>query len=128
GNIVDIHSPITSVTHLSLGENIFSWQVQNGPCTANELVKITVHDLFVPSVITPNGDGKNDYFTIAENIGQVGLIIIDKWGNEVYTSDNYVNDWNGQNNQGMALPNDTYFYILKFVNGRVKKGFVLIKR
>jgi len=128
GHIIDIHSPITRLTELSIGENIFLWKVRNGNCEDSAKVKITVYDLFVPSVITPDGDGKNDYFKISEIIGQVELIIFNRWGNEEYTNGNYLNDWNGLNNKGTELPNDTYFYVMKFENGKIKKGSVLIKR
>jgi len=128
GHISDIHSPTSRLTELSIGENIFLWKVRNGNCEASAEVKITVYDLFVPSVITPNGDGINDYFKIGEMIGQVELIIFNRWGNEEYTNGNYINDWDGRNIKGMDLPNDTYFYVLKFENGNIKKGSVLIKR
>jgi gliding motility-associated-like protein len=128
GHISDIHSPTTRITELSTGENMFLWKVQNGNCEASAEVRITIHDLLIPSVITPNGDGKNDYFKISENIGKVELIIVNRWGNEEYTNGNYLNDWDGRNNKGSELPNDTYFYILKFENGKIKKGSVLIKR
>jgi gliding motility-associated-like protein len=128
GHISDIHSPTTMITELSTGENIFLWKVRNGNCEASAKIKITVYDLFVPSVITPDGDGKNDYFKIIENIGQVELIIFNRWGNEEYTNGNYLNDWDGRNNKGAELPNDTYFYVLIFENGKIKKGSVLIKR
>ena len=95
---------------------------------ASAEVIISVYDPFVPSVITPNGDGKNDYFKISEIIGQVELIIFNRWGNEEYTNGNYLNDWDGRNNKGVELPNDTYFYILKFERGKIIKGSVLIKR
>jgi hypothetical protein len=58
----------------------------------------------------------------------VELIIINRWGNEEYTKVNYLNDWDGRNNKGAELSADTYFYILRFENGRIKKGSVLIKR
>ena len=128
GQISDTNSPTTRITKLSTGENIFLWKVRNGNCEASAEVTITVYDLFVPSVITPNGDDKNDYFKIFENIGRVELIIFNRWGIEEYTNSNYLNDWDGRNNKGTELPNDTYFYILKFENGRIKKGSVLIKR
>jgi gliding motility-associated-like protein len=128
GQLSDLHSPTAGVTELSVGDNIFLWKVANGGCEASAEVKITVYDLFVPSVITPNGDGKNDYFSIGENDNQVELIIFNRWGNEEFNSKNYLNDWNGENNHGDLLPNDTYFFILKFENGVVKKGSVLILR
>jgi gliding motility-associated-like protein len=128
GKIDDIHSPTTSVNNLSIGENKFLWKVLNGNCEDTAEVKITVNDVFVPSVITPNGDGKNDNFKISEFSGKIELIIFNRWGNEEYTNANYLNDWDGRNNKGAALPGDTYFYILKFENGKIKKGSVLIKR
>jgi gliding motility-associated-like protein len=56
------------------------------------------------------------------------MIIFNQWGIEEYTNDNYINDWDGRNNKGKELPNDTYFYLLKFENGKIKQGSVLIKR
>jgi len=128
GQINDIHSPTTTITGLSTGENIFLWKVRNGNCEASDEVKITVNEMFVPSVITPDGDGKNDYFKISEYDGKVELKIFNRWGNVEYTSINYENDWDGKNNKGSELPADTYFYILIFENGEIRKGSVLIKR
>jgi gliding motility-associated-like protein len=128
GKISDIHSPTTLVSELSSGENIFRWAVQNEHCTASEDVIISVSDQFIPSVITPNGDGKNDFLLIGKSVGKVELIIFNRWGNEVYTNNNYLNDWDGRNNKGAELPNDTYFYVLKFEYGSIRKGAILIKR
>ena len=127
-HIIDIHSPATRITGLDFGENIFRWKVDNSNCETIGEVKITVNDQFVPSVITPNGDGKNDFFKISEYTGTVQLIIINRWGNEEYSNSDYSNDWDGRNNKGIELPADTYFYILKFDNGKVLKGAVLVKR
>jgi len=129
GYFNDINSPTTIVTGLSLGENIFSWKVQSNDCEVSSEVSITVNDLFVPSVITPNGDGINDYFKVSGIMdGQAQLIIINPWGIIEYSNDNYLNDWNGRDNKERDLPGDTYFYVLKFVNGTIYKGSVLIKR
>jgi large repetitive protein len=128
GSISDIHSPTTRVSELSIGQNKFLWKVLNGNCEDTAEVKINVFDLVIPSVITPNGDNKNDYFKIGEYMGRVELIIINRWGNEEYTNKNYLNNWDGRNNKGSELSADTYFYVLKFDNGRIKKGSVLIKR
>jgi gliding motility-associated-like protein len=127
-HIIDIYSPTTRITGLGIGENRFRWNVRNSKCETTGEVKITVSDQFVPSVITPNGDGKNDFFKINEYTGKVQLIIINRWGNEEYSNSDYSNDWDGRNNKGIELPADTYFYILKFDNGKVLKGSVLVKR
>jgi gliding motility-associated-like protein len=130
GLIDNVNSPVSVVSDLSAGENIFLWTVRSESCAASDIVIIEVNDLFVPQVITPNGDIKNDFFVIndIEKNGPVELIIFNRWGNEVYNSTNYLNDWDGRSNNGTELSNDTYFYVLKFANGKITKGFVVIKR
>jgi gliding motility-associated-like protein len=58
----------------------------------------------------------------------VDLVIFNRWGLEEYRNTNYRNNWDGRNKNGFMLPNDTYFYILRFNNGLARKGTVLIKR
>jgi len=96
-------------------------------CTNKDSTSITINP-FIPSVITPNGDGKNDYFPVLGFTGQIELIIFNRWGIEEYKNTNYLNDWDGRNNNGAELPDDTYFYILKFEDGNIIRGSVLIKR
>ncbi|MEQ8324902.1 MAG: gliding motility-associated C-terminal domain-containing protein [Vicingaceae bacterium] len=43
-----------------------------------------------------------------ESLHSNSLEIIDRWGNIVFRSDNYSNDWNGG-----EQPGGTYFYVLK---------------
>jgi gliding motility-associated-like protein len=126
--IDDKHSPTSRVTELSSGENVFLWKVSNGNCEDSAKVRIMVNGVLVPSVITPDGDGKNDYFRINKTDGKMKLIIINKWGDEEFSSTDYLNDWNGRNNKGSELPADTYFYILIVDNAKIIKGSVLIKR
>src|SRR5450759_4815656 len=122
-------SPSVSASALAAMAGVYTLTVTNASgCTNTATTTVEVNELPIPSVITPNGDGKNDYFVIGEIIGQVELIIFNRWGNEEYTNGNYLNDWDGRNNKGMELPNDTYFYVLKFENVKIKKGSVLIKR
>ncbi|MCK4344998.1 MAG: gliding motility-associated C-terminal domain-containing protein, partial [Bacteroidales bacterium] len=131
GEFSDKNSPVCMVTGLSLGDNIFTWKVTNGVCPeAADEVKITVNDLLVPSVITPNGDNKNDYFVVRGigNFDSSELIVFNRWGAEVYKTENYENDWDGRDHNGNELPDDTYFFILNIKNVRVIKGYVVIKR
>jgi len=128
GNIIDKNSPVTMITELSIGENKFLWKMQSNNCESAAEVRIIVHDLVIPSVITPDGDGKNDYFKISLNADKVELIIFNRWGNEEYSNTDYLNDWDGRNNKGAELPADTYFYVIKYGNRKIFKGSVLIKR
>ena len=130
GDFEDIHLPMTKVSGLPAGENIFSWKVTNGVCTDIDEMKIIIDDLLIPSVITPNGDMKNDYFVVRgiDISKSVELTIFNRWSAEVYKNNMFQNNWDGRDHNGNELPADTYFYMIKLVDGRVLKGFVVIKR
>ncbi len=130
GTLQSVNSPKSDVYNMDLGENQFIWRVKNEYCEASDTMKITIYDIFIPEVITPNGDNENDYFVIRgiQNVGPVEVIILNRWGIEVYSSDDYQNDWGGTNKNGTPLTNDTYFYVVNIANERVFKGFVVIKK
>ncbi|NQX42924.1 DUF11 domain-containing protein [Pedobacter steynii] len=86
-------------------------------------------DFIIPNIITPNGDGSNDTFKIKglENYPGTQVTIFNRWGNEVYRSANYQNDWDGsQLNEG------TYYYLIlrkeKSGSTTAFKGWMFIKR
>ena len=95
---------------------------------SNEVCINYNHLVHVYNALTPNGDGKNDFF-YAENIWLYSdnqLEVYNRWGNIVHSATSYNNDWNGDN-----LPDGTYFYVLKVVsNGEetIYNGDVLIQR
>jgi|GEM_PF-1164493 len=66
--------------------------------------------LVIPNLFTPNGDGLNDLFVIKNLLQYQGreLTVINRWGNQVYKSNNYNNDWDGG-----SLAEGTYYYILR---------------
>lgn len=95
---------------------------------AKVLVKIVPRNLYIPNVFTPNGDGKNDNFVISgiEAYDQVELIVVDRFGKELFRSERYQNEWMGE-----GLKEGTYFYNITAVKGddlRLFKGNVLLKR
>ena len=85
----------------------------------------------VPSGFTPNGDNFNDLFVIP-GLGQyskVELEIFNQFGNRVYISKNYQNDWDGTSSEsGSPLNDDTYFYVLKLDDNKPIQGYVYINR
>jgi gliding motility-associated-like protein len=94
--------------------------------------------VIVPSGFTPNGDGMNDFFYI-KGLGDYPdneLTIFNRWGETVYQTNNYKNDWNGKPNKNTLLggndgivPNDTYFYILNTkANNKTISGYVYITK
>lgn len=99
---------------------------------ANVLLK-QPFNLELPTGITPNNDGLNDYFIIhgIESYPNNVLEIYNRWGNIVYDVKGYTNDWNGVNNSGEELPTGTYFVVFTINdNGEkvVLKGYVDLRR
>ena len=82
-----------------------------------------------PNIFTPNGDGVNDNFEIPclNNGPGAALLVFNRWGDMVYETDNYVNQWDGTH-KGEHLPDGTYFFILTFDNGDAIQGSVEIRR
>lgn len=73
--------------------------------------------LIVPNVVTVNGDGINDFFIIRniEDVPRLELIIFNRWGQEMFRSDDYKNDWNMLDQNGAPLAEGTYFYTAKVI-------------
>ena len=66
--------------------------------------------IIVPNVFTPNNDGVNDYFVIKNLLlyDVRKLVVYSRWGQVVYQSDSYNNDWDGKN-----VVDGVYFGILE---------------
>lgn len=130
-NFFDATYAKTSVTGLSTGKNKFLWTVKNGVCPASsDTVIINVKDRVIPTLITPNMDGKNDYFVLKnyDSPEQLELIIFDRRGVQVYKNISYDNSWNGVDYNVKLLPDDTYFYVLGTKKGSSGKGYIVVKR
>lgn len=63
----------------------------------------------IPNVMTPNGDNKNDLFTIKNLMDWTTreVTIMNRWGQMVYYNSDYKNDWDGG-----TLSDGVYFGVL----------------
>jgi gliding motility-associated-like protein len=117
------------------GPDSFTYRVKDlfgyytNVATVNIIVTPTVGPK-IPNLFTPNGDGTNDTFEIRglDADANVSLIIVNRWGNEVYKSGNYKNNWTGE-----GLNEGTYYYILNISSAdgsekNVYKGYVTLVR
>ena len=87
--------------------------------------------VIVPNVISigAGSNGQNDYFVLdgLYRWPNTQLTIINRWGQTVYHSNNYLNDWDGRNgNNGQFLPAGTYFYLVVYNNGESETGHVTL--
>ncbi|MFN3918594.1 MAG: gliding motility-associated C-terminal domain-containing protein [Flavobacteriales bacterium] len=126
-----------SVSGLTGGTQVSVTIVSDDGCMLTESFIIILNPgadcaLEIFNAFSPNGDGKNDIWYIGNALSWQpnSVTIFDRWGNTIWTADNYDNInvvWDGSDKNGRALPDGTYFFV--FVAGtEVKKGFVEITR
>lgn len=89
--------------------------------TASFRIFVVPFDIY--NVITPNGDGKNDYF-VASGIRSMHLTVFNRWGRKLEEIDNYDNRWNGGD-----LSAGVYYYLIrdKDENKQYKGWFQIVK-
>lgn len=94
----------------------------------------TVYFIKVSNLITPNGDGYNDFWEIKnlDKMEQVEMQVSDRYGNMVFrTTDKAHLRWDGKQ-AGRVLPTGTYWYVVKWVDpltqeAVVRTGWVMLK-
>lgn len=119
-NIVSNTSSETEMNEISGGENIVVYALIHPVCGNSfdtlivNVVKCEEYNPLIPTVFTPNNDGKNDLFII-DNLHnfypECEVKIVNRWGNLVFESEGYLNPWDGTMlGSGELLPTGTYFY------------------
>jgi gliding motility-associated-like protein len=97
---------------------------ENG-CNATDSVYLSVENnadcLLIPTLVTPDGNAQNDVWFIngIQNFEKAEVEIYNRWGNQIYYSSPYNNDWDGSVNRGTTIDNEgrvpvgTYFFIIR---------------
>jgi gliding motility-associated-like protein len=111
-----------------------------GAETITDTIRINVlqdDEVYIPSAFTPDGDGINDAFEIIgiEQIPDNTLVIFNRWGNVVFETSNYQNNWVGTSTSKLTigeenLPTGTYYYLFDTKTDKfgILKGFVYLQR
>jgi gliding motility-associated-like protein len=98
-------------------------------CIDSVMQVITITgDLQIPNVITDNSDGVNDIFEIQGLKENTSLVILNRWGQKVFETSNYANDWKGLDLTGEKLTEGVYSYFLQTAEGQKEHGFVHLIR
>ena len=73
-------------------------------------------EIFIPSAFSPNGDGINDLFGVTgANVTKFEMWIFDRWGKQVFYSNDVDKKWNGSNQDGEYYPGTTTFnYLIEY--------------
>lgn len=114
-----ISNPIASPTETTV---YYVTGTNASGCFAVDSVIVTViPTIQFPDGITPNGDGKNDTWVIdyIEFYPDHVVEIYNRWGEMLFRSDDYQNDWDGTYN-GQQLPIGTYYYVIDLNDGKNK--------
>jgi gliding motility-associated-like protein len=88
------------------------------------------YSIIANNLLTPNGDGVNDTWTIQylDQYPENEVSVFNRNGERVFYTKNYQNNWNGKTSNQEVLE-DTYYYIIKLSkSGKVgfKKGYLSI--
>ncbi len=134
--------PIITNPELSIYQNgipntrypgLFDWKISYGSPAANcgrtEVIAypkvippvVPPSEIFIPNLVTPNGDGKNDYFSITGLPSNAGLKIYNRWGQNIFNTSNYDNLW-------VDSSDGIYYYELDLPDGNTHKGWVNVMR
>jgi gliding motility-associated-like protein len=88
-------------------------------CIASDTVFVDVQvcpaDVTMPNVFSPNGDGVNDTYkpmTLA-NVRIQSMTIYDRWGRQLFTTQNLDQGWDGKLN-GNDCPESVYYYVVRY--------------
>jgi len=89
----------------------------------------------IPTIFTPNGDGVNEGFKAysSRQYSSFEMIIYDRWGKEVFSSDNIEDKWFGKTKEGEICSEGMYVYHLKvkypnYDDEKVHEGYIHLTR
>ncbi len=102
---------------------------QSGDITREFIINVLEsEDAFFQTGITPNGDGINDTWKIRgmDNCSDCLVEIYNRWGQKIFSSIGYEQEWDGTYNNEI-LPAGSYYFVVEYKNGRPpKKGAITI--
>jgi gliding motility-associated-like protein len=125
GTFSDEGQATTSLTNYQQGTNVIVYSFSYPNCgITNDTITLVYNmcdgsEFVFPTLITPNSDGKNDYFAIdGLNVKypKCKVSIINRWGGVVFESEGYQYPWDGTH-KGKPLPVGTYYYIIDLNDG-----------
>jgi gliding motility-associated-like protein len=80
--------------------------------------------IYVPNAFTPNDDGLNDVFLpVTQYINDYLLIIYNRWGEVVFTTNNPSDGWDGRGEFGNISQVDVYIYKINYTIENPQGGY-----
>jgi gliding motility-associated-like protein len=88
-------------------------------CFEEKIIILPIDRTIPPNVFTPNGDNINDTFEIPSRATGWKLKIFNRWGEKLYESEDYKNDWDGK-----EYADSEFFYHIISPDGDECRGYV----
>ena len=127
-------SPVPKHAFKEIGEfpvSLFITDTKGCIDSASTTIRI-IEGIKIPNVFTPNGDGINDFFIIANSgLADYHVQIFNRWGNLLFETTAAEIIWDGRTPAGKPVEAGTYFYILRAASRAVDydtKGFITVLR
>ncbi len=104
-----------------------------GGCDSLVTLQLLVQDclalLEISNVCTPNDDGANDTWKVSDlnQITGCTVMIFNRWGQPVYETNDYQNEWDGTK-EGEILPDGVYYYVIECDDERRYQGPINLLR
>ena len=121
GKTSNIRNPIIEIDEINNKEitlilNAFTNCADTTKATLNYVDSFSLASF--SNVFTPNNDGINDYFSIEgiTKCGEFDLTFYNRWGQEVFKTDENGFKWDGKTKAGEPLLEGVYFYLGKYKN------------
>ncbi|WP_196886051.1 gliding motility-associated C-terminal domain-containing protein [Aureivirga sp. CE67] len=144
-----ISNGIISFENIEINDYQFLYKYSEGVCRNTYVITVEFYEdceqedcenleVDITKAVTPNGDGVNEYFQVLglESCDEVvvELEIYNRWGNNVFSSKDYKNNWNGISNGKWTIGNKrqlssgTYYYVVRLKNHMEKEyqGYIYL--
>ncbi len=117
----DIPDPVASPSETT---TYTAYVIDGNGCRVSRQVTVHINDDYIirPSnVLTPDGNGQNDTWKVnnIENYPDNEVFVYNRWGQEVFSTTGYQNDWGGLSGADL-LPDGTYYYLIVFKESELK--------
>ncbi len=129
----------TSSSIYAIKEGVYWVRTEINNCgaqvdTVRVKFKVCECEMMIPNSFTPNEDNRNDYFypVMQCDYSYFSMIISDRWGNTVFTTNNVNARWDGRF-KGNLCPEDIYIYQIESIEKggdkkQVRKGHISLFR